>query len=36
LNTDYSVERPWKYSQDSQSANKIRLLVFDEKIKAFG
>lgn len=31
LNTDYSVEGPWKYEKDSQSANKMRSLVFDEK-----
>nr|WP_297347834.1 ligand-binding sensor domain-containing diguanylate cyclase [uncultured Glaciecola sp.] len=33
LNTDYSIEGPWKHKQVSQSVNKMRSLVFDEKNK---
>ena len=34
LNTDYSMEGPWKHAQVSLSVNKMRTLVFDEKNKA--
>jgi diguanylate cyclase (GGDEF)-like protein len=34
LNTDYSIEGPWKHEQVSLSVNKMRSLVFDEKNKA--
>jgi len=34
LNKDNSIEGPWKHQQVSQSVNKMRSLVFDEKNKS--